>query len=193
MSTLVESIRAEYSRYKALGEGAIAQVADVQLSEAPGSSGNSIATIVWHLTGNFLSRFTDFLTTDGEKPWRHRDEEFTSRTVTRDELMHRWEQGWTVLFGALDQLCDTDLGRTVIIRQEPFLVHEALHRSLAHASYHVGQIVFLAKALSGDGWRYLSIPPGQSGAYNSAPTHEKPTAHADSLRNAHVARISPKP
>lgn len=182
MSSLVESIRAEYTRYKALGEAAMAQVADARLSEAPGPTGNAIATIVWHLSGNFASRFTDFLTTDGEKPWRARDEEFASRTVTRAELTEKWEQGWTVLLDALAHLSDADLARTVTIRQQPMLVHEALHRSLAHASYHVGQIVFLAKAFAGDGWRYLSIPPGQSATYNQAPANEKPAAHADALR-----------
>jgi hypothetical protein len=181
MSTLIESIRAEYTRYKALGEGAIAQVSDAQLGEVAGPAGNSITTIVWHLSGNLTSRFTDFLTSDGEKPWRKRDEEFVSRDVTRDELLRRWEDGWQVLFGALELLSDADLTRTVTIRQQPSLVHEALHRSLAHASYHVGQIVFLAKALRGEGWRYLSIPPGKSQAYNQAPTNEKAAAHAATI------------
>jgi Protein of unknown function (DUF1572) len=116
MSTLIESIRAEYTRYKALGEGAIAQVSDAQLGEVAGPAGNSITTIVWHLSGNLTSRFTDFLTSDGEKPWRKRDEEFVSRDVTRDELLRRWEDGWQVLFGALELLSDADLTRTVTIR-----------------------------------------------------------------------------
>ncbi|MCA1586081.1 MAG: DUF1572 domain-containing protein [Acidobacteria bacterium] len=182
MSTIVESIRAEYTRYKALGEGAIAQVADAQLGESAGANGNSIATIVWHLSGNFASRFTDFLTTDGEKPWRNREEEFTRRVVSRDELSQKWEQGWRVLLAALDQLSDADLTRSVIIRRQSHLVHEALHRSLAHAAYHVGQIVLLARVFQGEEWKYLSIPPGGSDAYNQTPTNEHGSAHAAALR-----------
>ena len=162
---LVASLEAEYRRYKALGEGAVNQLADPQLAEATGAS-NSIATIVWHLAGNFTSRFTDFLTSDGEKPWRDRDSEFLARHVTRAELLAQWDGGWRVLFAALAPLSDADLARTVTIRRQPHTVAEALHRSLAHASYHVGQIVYVAKALRGADWQYLSIPPGQSAQYN---------------------------
>ena len=181
MSRIIESIRAEYRRYKALGEGAIAQVSDVQLTEIAGANSNSIAVIVWHLSGNFTSRFTDFLTTDGEKAWRNREEEFRRREVPRDELRQRWEKGWQILFEALDQLSDRDLARSVSIRNQSHLVHEALHRSLAHAAYHVGQIVFVAKSFRGEGWRYLSIPPGESDAYNRAPGNETPDAHAAAI------------
>jgi len=158
---LVASIEGEYRRYKSLGENAINQLPDAQLAEAAGSS-NSIATIVWHVAGNLASRFTDFLTSDGEKPWRDRDSEFLARHVNRVELQAKWEGGWRVLFAALSALSDPDLAKTVTIRGQPHTVAEALHRSLAHTSYHVGQIVFVAKALRGADWRYLSIPPGQS-------------------------------
>ncbi len=158
---LVASIEVEYRRYKTLGENAVSQLPDAQLAEAAGSS-NSIATIVWHLAGNLTSRFTDFLTSDGEKPWRDRDSEFLTRQVTRAELQAKWEDGWRVLFAAVSPLTDADLAKTVTIRAQPHTVAEALHRSLAHTSYHVGQIVFVAKALRGADWRYLSIPPGQS-------------------------------
>lgn len=184
MSTIIESIRAEYQRYKALGEGAVAQVGDDQLGVEPEPTSNSVARIVWHVSGNLVSRFTDFLTSDGEKPWRSRDEEFATRAVTRAELLEKWEQGWTVLLAALGQLSDADLSRTVTIRGQSLLVHEALHRSLAHTSYHVGQIVFLAKSLSGPSWKYLSIPPGQSAAYNLSPKSEKPAAQADAIRRS---------
>ena len=166
MRDLIASIEAEYRRYKTLGEDAINQLADSQLAQVPGT-GNSIVTIVWHLAGNLKSRFTDFLTADGEKPWRDRDSEFLAREVSRKELQAKWEDGWRVLFAALTDLSDVDLGRTVTIRGEPHTVAQALHRSLAHASYHVGQIVYEAKALRGADWRYLSIPPGQSARVRS--------------------------
>jgi len=165
MRDVIASIEAEYRRYKTLGEGAISQLADAQLPEAT-SSGNSIVTIVWHLAGNLKSRFTDFLSSDGEKPWRDRDSEFLAREVSRNELQAKWEDGWRVLLAALSDLSDADLQRTVTIRSEPHTVAQALHRSLAHTSYHVGQIVYLAKALRGADWRYLSIPPGQSARFN---------------------------
>jgi hypothetical protein len=181
MDPIIASIHAEYTRYKTLAEAALAQLSDDELI-APGSGdGNSIAVICRHIAGNLRSRFTDFLTSDGEKPWRRRDEEFEAREVTRVELLAHWERGWTALFDALNELKDADLARTVTIRSQPLLVHEALHRSLAHASYHVGQIVYAARAWRGEQWRFLSIPPGQSERYNAQPTHEKPSDHAATL------------
>ncbi|HEY0876446.1 MAG TPA: DinB family protein [Vicinamibacterales bacterium] len=173
---IIESIRAEYLRYKSLGEKAIAQLDGAALSAVPPGGGNSIATICWHLSGNFRSRFTDFLTADGEKPWRKRDEEFEPRAVSRDELLEKWEQGWRVLLAALDELTDAHLDRSVTIRNQPLSVTEALLRSLAHASYHVGQIVYAAKSARGDQWTYLSIPPGRSEQYNQQPTLDRPPA-----------------
>ena len=167
MSSLISSIATEYRRYKALGEGAIAQVDDAHLARADGEGSNSIAVIVWHVAGNLSSRFTDFLTADGEKPWRHRDEEFEGRTVTRQQLLDKWEEGWRALFAAIDGLTDQDLQATVTIRGQELAVHDALHRSLAHTSYHVGQIVYVAKSFVGEpAWRSLSIPRGQSEAVN---------------------------
>ena len=160
--TLITSIESEYRRYKALGERALEQVPEAQLSTPGPADGNSLAVVCWHLSGNLRSRFTDFLTSDGEKPWRQRDEEFEARTVSRAELMAKWEQGWKILLETLAELTDETLDRTVTIRGEALRVHEALHRSLAHTAYHVGQIVYLAKALRGEDWTYLSIPPGQS-------------------------------
>lgn len=183
MSTITESIRDEYRRYKALGEAAIDQLSDEQLCAAPAGGGNSIATICWHISGNLRSRFTEFLTADGEKPWRTREEEFRARSLTRNELLAKWNAGWSVLFATLDTLSDGDLQATVMIRRQPMLVHEALHRSLAHAAYHVGQIVYAAKAMRGEAWKYLSIPPGQSDAYNASPDGERGAAHAARLRS----------
>src|SRR6185436_21143865 len=150
MAGVIESIRDEFLRYKMLAEAAIGQLSDQELSQDQTSGANSIAVICWHISGNLSSRFTDFLTSDGEKPWRHRDEEFESRAVSRVELVEKWERGWAVLFGTLADLTDDQLNQTVTIRREPFLVHQALLRLLAHASYHVGQIVYIAKSLRGN-------------------------------------------
>ena len=165
MNALIKSIEDEYRRYKALAERALEQVADAQLSLPSPSDELSLAVICWHISGNLRSRFTDFLASDGEKPWRQRDEEFEGRTVSRAELIAKWEQGWAVLFDALAALNDQQLNDTVTVRGQALRVHEALHRSLAHTSYHVGQIVFLAKALRGEGWTSLTIPRGQSDAF----------------------------
>jgi uncharacterized damage-inducible protein DinB len=170
----MESIEAEYRRYKMLADGAIEQLADEQLSQRVGAVENSIATIVWHLAGNIESRFTDFLQSDGEKPWRDRDSEFLQRTVSKTELREKWERGWGVLAGSLAHLDDEALQQQVTIRGVSLSVLEALHRSLTHFSYHVGQIVFLAKELRGGEWRYLTIPPGGTAAYNKNPVGEKP-------------------
>ena len=158
MRDLIESIRGEYERYKWLGERAVRQVQDDELSRPGPNGSSSLAIVCWHVSGNLRSRFTDFLTTDGEKPWRHREEEFDDRAVTRDEFLAKWEEGWRVLFGALEGLTDDHLRATVKIRGEALKVHEALHRSLAHTAYHVGQMVYLAKAFRGDQWASLSIP-----------------------------------
>jgi uncharacterized damage-inducible protein DinB len=174
MRDLIASIETEFRRYKGLGDGAIQQLTDDELSRAGTAGGNSVAVLVWHLSGNFASRFTDFLTTDGEKPWRHRDEEFNDRQVTRSELLAKWNGGWAVLQAALASLDDGSLNATVLIRGVEFKVHEALHRSLAHFSYHVGQMVFLARLFRGDSWMTLSIARGTSEAYNANPTRERP-------------------
>jgi uncharacterized damage-inducible protein DinB len=165
MTNIIESIRAEYVRYKGLAEGAIDQLGDDDLSASGPNGGNSIATICWHVSGNLKSRFTEFLTSDGEKPWRSRDEEFSARSVTRAALLAKWNEGWKVLLGSLDALTDEQLDQTVTIRGQPYRVHQALHRSLAHTSYHVGQIVYIAKGMRGKDWKYLSIAPGQSDAF----------------------------
>jgi len=166
MRDLVGSIEKEYRSYKRLAERALEQVGEPELSAPGPGEGNSLAVICWHVSGNLRSRFTDFLTSDGEKPWRRRDEEFDARSVSRQELLAKWEQGWIAMLDALEKLEDEDLERTITIRGEPHRVHEALHRSLAHTAYHVGQIVYLAKALRGADWTYLSIPPGQSETFN---------------------------
>lgn len=182
MSAVLDSIRAEYQRYQVLAERALDQVPDALLS-APGfEGGNSLTVIAWHVAGNLRSRFTAFLTDDGEKPWRDREDEFAVRVVSREELRAQWLAGWTALYDAIGPLTDADLRRVVTIRGQALTVHDALHRSLAHASYHVGQMVYLAHAHRGRAWDYLSIPPGGSAAYNASPTHETPGAHVATLR-----------
>jgi len=166
MRTILESIESEFHRYKRLGDKAVAQVAAEALTRKPAGEGNSVATLVWHVSGNLRSRFTDFLTTDGEKPWRDRDSEFVARAVTPAEVLAKWEEGWAVVTATLAGLRDEDLARAVTIRSESLSVLDALHRSLGHTSYHVGQIVFLSRLLCGNDWQWLSIPPGQSEAFN---------------------------
>lgn len=152
--------------YKRLAEGAIAQVTDEQLCIAPDAESNSIALIVKHMAGNMRSRWTDFLTTDGEKIWRNRDDEFCLPPEGRTALMELWESGWSALFSALDPLTEADLSRTVTIRGEAHSVMQAINRQLAHYPYHCGQIVFLAKHLQSENWQSLSVPRGRSEEFN---------------------------
>ena len=184
MNVLIQSIEAEFRRYKALAEAALEQVGEQRLSEPGPGGGNSLAILCWHISGNLQSRFTEFLTSDGEKPWRQREEEFVAREVTRGELLAKWHRGWDVLFATMHSLSDADLPRTVVLRGRDLAVHEALHRALAHVSYHVGQIIYLARIYKSGEWRYLSIPPGQSDSYNANPAREKPHEHHDALRRS---------
>ncbi len=163
----------EYRRFKGLLEKAIEQVSDEDLFREIGETSNSIATIVNHLAGNLLSRFTDFLTSDGEKPWRDRESEFHVGELDRAALMEKWGRAWKVLEENVFSLGAADMRQTVTIRGVSFTVEEALARSLAHFSYHVGQVVYLAKYFSGEKWQYLTIPPGKSAEYNRNPTKEK--------------------
>ena len=178
--TLLQLIEAEFVRYRLLAERAMRQVRPEEL-HTRGAHGNSVAIVVWHVSGNLVSKFTDLLTTDGEKPWRNRDSEFEPRDASPAEVTEKWEHGWRVLFGTLAELTDDDLAAPITIRGVPFRVDEALLRSLAHLAYHVGQIVLLARSFRGDEWEYLSIPPGQSEAYNRNPVLEKSSMYAENL------------
>ena len=153
--------------YKSLGERAMAQVSDEHLQLAIDPQSNSIAIIVKHLAGNMRSRWTDFLATDGEKPDRNRDSEFEALPATRAALMELWETGWRCVFAALEPLKDSDLERTVYIRNEPHSVMQAINRQVAHYALHIGQIIFLAKHLQSSRWVSLSIPRGKSGDFNT--------------------------
>jgi hypothetical protein len=152
--------------YKKLGEQAMAQISDAGLTTTLDSESNSIAIIVKHLTGNMRSRWTDFLTSDGEKPDRDRDDEFRASPQTRAEIMAAWESSWKVVFEAFAPLTDADLGRTVLIRNERHSVMQAINRQVAHYAYHIGQIVFIAKHLASDRWTSLTIPREKSSDYN---------------------------
>jgi uncharacterized damage-inducible protein DinB len=153
--------------YKLLGDRAIEQAPDEALTAVLDEESNSIATIVKHVSGNMRSRWTDFLTSDGEKPSRNRDTEFEEPPKTRAELMALWETGWKCAFDALRPLTEADLGRTVQIRGEAHSVMQAVNRNLAHTAYHVGQIVYLAKHLTGSKWNTLTIPRHKSAEFNA--------------------------
>jgi hypothetical protein len=158
---------AEVTRYKTLAERAIAQVSDDDLHHAPDPESNSIAVIVQHIAGNLRSRWTDFLTSDGEKPDRNRDGEFVDRGLGRQDLLRLWAEGWAPFFATLGELREGDLLRTVTIRGEPHSVIRAIERAVSHCSYHCGQIVFLAKAIRSTQWQTLSIARGDSEGYTA--------------------------
>ncbi|OQA12319.1 MAG: DinB superfamily protein [Bacteroidetes bacterium ADurb.Bin397] len=160
------SIRKQFEYYKSLGEKTFAQVSDDQLFLQYNENSNSIVMIVNHLAGNMLSRWTDFMTTDGEKEWRNRDQEFESVETTRAQMLNKWEQGWRCFFAAIDSLQPEDLEKIIYIRNQGHTVMEALNRQLAHYPYHVGQIVFIGKMFADDEWTSLSIPKGNSTKFN---------------------------
>ncbi len=155
--------------YKDLGDKTFAQLQEADLHYRPGEDSNSIATIVQHMHGNMLSRFTHFLTEDGEKPWRNRDAEFEERQfLPKENILALWNEGWHCVMNALHSLQPADLMKTVYIRAEPLLVYDAILRQLAHYPYHVGQMVMLGKMIKGSNWQSLSIPKGKSKDFNEA-------------------------
>ncbi|WP_124727112.1 DUF1572 family protein [Staphylospora marina] len=163
---VLSSVNREFAKLKKLGDQAIGRLTVDELNRIPADGSNSVALIIKHLRGNMVSRWTDFLVSDGEKPDRDRDAEFEGGYGTKEEALAAWEEGWRVLFGALATLTPGDLLRTVTIRGEPHSVIDAIHRQLAHYAYHVGQIVLLAKWMKGTKWESLSIPKGQSEEHN---------------------------
>jgi Protein of unknown function (DUF1572) len=165
-TSYLEDSLAIFHQYKRLGERAMEQVTDEQLLATLDPESNSIAMIVKHLSGNMRSRWTDFLTTDGEKPSRDRDREFVDPPATRKAIMDAWGEGWTRLFDALEALSEADLVRTVTIRGEAHSVMQAINRQVAHYSLHVGQIVMLAKHYAQDRWESLSVAKNQSAVFN---------------------------
>jgi hypothetical protein len=170
---MIENFYDEFIRYKLTAEKAIAQVSDEALNTVVAKDGNSIAMLVRHMSGNLNSRFTEFFTQDGEKPWRNRDAEFETKTYARADLLKMWNFGFEVLERQLAGMDDGHLSRKVLLRGKTLTVHEALCRSLAHMATHVGQIVLLARILATDEWQWISIPKGKSKEYNDNPTKEK--------------------
>lgn len=154
--------------YKSLGERTFEQLEEKDFGYQPNAVSNSIAIIIQHLHGNMLSRWTNFLTEDGEKEWRQRDEEFAVTQYSRAQLLELWEQGWACFFNALESLTEEDLLKTITIRREPLIVIDAINRQLAHYPYHVGQIVYLGRLIKGQAWKNLSIEPGKSAEYNAS-------------------------
>ena len=163
----LESVKKQFVYYKTLGEKAMEQLQPEQLFVAVNEDTNSIATIVKHLSGNMLSRWTDFLTTDGEKEWRNRDGEFENDIQSKEEVLALWNKGWKCFLDALDALQPEQLYTIIYIRNEGHTVVEAINRQLAHYPYHIGQIVFYAKQLKNNEWESLSIPKNKSNSYNA--------------------------
>jgi hypothetical protein len=180
--SLIDGTLTAFKSNKGWADKAVAQVSDDKLHVALDPNTNCIAVIMKHVAGNLLSRWTDFLTTDGEKPWRNRDDEFVDTFTAREELIAYWESGWQRLFDSLASLKADGLGKTVTIRGEPHSVPLAIQRSLAHCGYHVGQIMLIARILAGEHWTTITIPRGASAGYNQrvwgkghyqTPTQEK--------------------
>jgi hypothetical protein len=165
---ILSSVTKRFLQYKTLGERTFEQLSDQELFVQFNEETNSISVIIRHMSGNMLSRWTDLLTTDGEKEWRHRDVEFLNEPLDRAVLMAKWEEGWACMFHALGGLTSQDLEREVRIRNEAHSVMEVIHRQLAHYAYHVGQIVYMGKILRGGSWISLSIPRGESEEFNKA-------------------------
>lgn len=165
-SETISSALTAFRTNKGWADNAVAQVSDDKLHVALDPNTNSIAVIMKHVAGNLKSRWTEFLTTDGEKPWRNRDDEFVDTFKSREELLAFWEEGWDCLLDTLSALDERDLARVVPIRGEPHSVPLAIHRSLAHCGYHIGQIIMISRIHAGDNWETITIPRGQSAAYN---------------------------
>lgn len=167
MDDFLTSSKKQFQYYKDLGEKTFAQIPEEKLFWQCDQESNSISTIVKHLHGNMMSRWTDFLTTDGEKEWRNRDQEFENDIETKEELLRIWNEGWQCLFDALDSLTEADLTKEIFIRNMGHSIVEAINRQLAHYPYHVGQIVFIGKMIASKDWQSLSIPKGNSDSYNN--------------------------
>lgn len=163
----LESVRKQFEYYKLLGERTFDQLEDEQLFWQYNPESNSIAIIVKHLWGNMLSRWTDFLTSDGEKEWRNRDSEFEDDITSREEMMEKWNEGWTRLFTAINSVHEEHFEQLIYIRNMGHTIPEAINRQLAHYSYHIGQIVYIGRMLKGESWESLSVPKGGTAAYNA--------------------------
>ena len=169
----LESVKKQFAYYKLLGDSTFSQLSTEELLWKYNEESNSISTIVNHLWGNMLSRWTDFITEDGEKVWRNRDAEFEETIKTRTELLDKWEAGWKCLFVALESINDANFHSTIYIRNQGHTVIEAVNRQLAHYAYHVGQIVYVGRMMKGQNWKSLSIPKGKSVLFNAEKFRKK--------------------
>ena len=165
--TYIESVKKQMFYYKTICEKAMEQLEENQLFYSTNEDTNSIATIIQHLSGNMISRWTDFLSTDGEKEWRNRDSEFETNITTREDLIETWNNGWNCFFTTINSLQSNDLEKTIYIRKEGQTVIDAINRQLAHYPYHIGQIVFIAKMIKQNPWTSLSIAKNKSNLYNA--------------------------
>jgi hypothetical protein len=172
MSSFLSSYIKRINYYKQLGEQTFEQLSEIDFHYQPNEESNSISIIIQHIAGNMLSRFTNFLTEDGEKEWRNRDTEFEEHHFTKYQLIERWNEGWNCYLHAVSSLTDADLEKTITIRGESLTVVDALNRQLAHYPYHVGQIVYLGRLIKNKTWRNLSIPKGQSQQFNEQMKHK---------------------
>ena len=162
----LDSAIKRFKEYKTLGEKTFSQLKDEEMHFQPNESSNSIAVIIQHMHGNMLSRWTNFLTEDGEKEWRKRDDEFEVHSFSKQQLIDQWNEGWKALLQSLESLTTNDLSKTITIRSQPLDVVDAINRQLAHYGYHVGQIAYLGRWIRQGEWKSLSIPKNQSNAYN---------------------------
>lgn len=167
MNDYLDSVKKQFAYYQLLGSKTIDQLNEKDLFYSPNEASNSIAIMVNHLWGNMLSRWTDFLTTDGEKEWRNRDAEFENKIKSKEELIDKWNEGWNCLFSAIDSINENNWDQLVYIRNQGHTITEAFNRQLAHYAYHVGQIVYLGRLIKNVDWLSLSIPKGGSSAYNA--------------------------
>ncbi len=165
--TYLSTAIARMKYYKSLGDKTIALLSEQELHFQPNEASNSLAMIIRHMAGNMLSRWTNFLTEDGEKEWRNRDSEFEPQEADKAGLVASWEKGWSCFLGTLESLREEDLLKTILIRREPMTAIDAINRQLAHYPYHIGQMIYAAKLLKNQDWNSLSIPKGQSGAFNA--------------------------
>lgn len=192
LENYLEDVRSSFRDYKSLAEKAFAQISHEEFFHTLDADANSIAVIIKHMSGNMLSRWTDFLTSDGEKPFRHRDGEFAltaEEAISQETLMQQWERGWACLFAALEPLTPEDLRHKVLIRGEPHTVIEALNRQLTHYAYHIGQIVLLAKHMRSENWKSLSVPKNKSAIFNQAMQAKQATG-IDTSRQT-MSRLAP--
>ena len=170
--TFLDSYLKRSSYYKELGDKTFEQLTDADFHVQSNAESNSIAIIIQHLAGNMLSRFTNFVTEDGEKEWRNRDTEFEEQQLSKEQLLNKWNEGWDCFLSAVKNLNEDDLQKTITIRSEPLSVIDALNRQLAHYPYHVGQIVYIGRMIKAGEWKSLSIPKGKSDEFNSQMKHK---------------------